>query len=256
MGRTYSKNERQYVDQTLHREATKKREEIKRTTKQKMARRHNKEGGNHLEEESNRQKTTEDINGRRTAISRSGWTKPRWKVNQESNKQRTMEDIDGGLHPAVDGQSLGERWNRKATDRRQRETLTEGLILQWMGKAQVKDERWFIGAVFVLTWLWYPARDCRTTPALSNTVLTFRCSGGHDANYHTGDSFSFSSRWHRNARKGPCGFRSVSQQSPQGCPRNSANVCGWTQIPKVLPSQFGTVTPYFDPPPLPLMKIG
>ena len=33
-----------------------------------------------------------------------------------------MEDIDGGLHPAVDGQSLGERWNRKATDRRQWKT--------------------------------------------------------------------------------------------------------------------------------------
>ena len=42
-----------------------------------VARRHNKEGGNHLE--------------------------------QESNRQRTMEDIDGGLHPVVDGQSLGER---------------------------------------------------------------------------------------------------------------------------------------------------
>ena len=39
--------------------------------------RHNKEGGNRLE--------------------------------QESNRQRTMEDTDGGLHPAVDGQSLGER---------------------------------------------------------------------------------------------------------------------------------------------------
>ena len=52
-------------------------EEIKRTTKQKMARRHNKEGGNHLD--------------------------------QESNRQKTMEDIDGALHPAVDGQSLGER---------------------------------------------------------------------------------------------------------------------------------------------------
>ena len=37
--------------------ATKKREEIKRTTKQKMARRHYKEGGNHLDQESNRQKT-------------------------------------------------------------------------------------------------------------------------------------------------------------------------------------------------------
>ena len=44
---------------------------------QKMARRHNKEGGNHLE--------------------------------QESNRQKTMEGSDGGLHPAVDGQSLGER---------------------------------------------------------------------------------------------------------------------------------------------------
>ena len=56
---------------------TKEIEEVKRTTKQKMARRHNKEGGNHLD--------------------------------QESNRQTTMEDIDGGLHPAVDGQSLDER---------------------------------------------------------------------------------------------------------------------------------------------------
>ena len=60
----------------MHRVATKEREEIKRTTKQKMARRHSKEGGNHLE--------------------------------QESNRQMTMEGIDGGLHPAVDGQSLGK----------------------------------------------------------------------------------------------------------------------------------------------------
>ena len=77
MDRTYSKNGGQKVDQTLHRVATKKREEIKRTTKQKMARRHNKEGGSPLE--------------------------------QESNRQKTMEDIHVGLHPAVDGQSLGER---------------------------------------------------------------------------------------------------------------------------------------------------
>ena len=65
------------MDQTLHRVATKEREEIKRTTKQKMARRHNKEGGNHLE--------------------------------QESNRQKAMEDTDGGLHPAMDRQSLGKR---------------------------------------------------------------------------------------------------------------------------------------------------
>ena len=77
MGRPHSKNEGQQVDQTLHRVTTKEREEIKRTTKQKMARRHNKEGGNHLE--------------------------------QESNGERAMEDTDGGLHPAVDGQSLGDR---------------------------------------------------------------------------------------------------------------------------------------------------
>ena len=48
---------------------------------QKMARRHEQEGGNHLE--------------------------------QESNRQKTMEDVGGGLHPAVDGQSLGERWKVK-----------------------------------------------------------------------------------------------------------------------------------------------
>ena len=65
------------MDQTLHRVATKEREEIKRTSMQKMARRHNKEGGNHLK--------------------------------QETNRRKTMEDIDGRLHPAVDGQSLGER---------------------------------------------------------------------------------------------------------------------------------------------------
>ena len=65
------------MNQTLQRVTTKEREEIKRTTMQKMARRHNKEGGNHLD--------------------------------QESNRQKAMEDIDGGLHPAVDGQSLGDR---------------------------------------------------------------------------------------------------------------------------------------------------
>ena len=37
-------------------------------------------------------------------------------------------------------------------------------------------------------------------------------------------SFSFSSRRHRSARKGPYVLRPVSQQSPQGCPRNSANI--------------------------------
>ena len=34
--------------------------------------------------------------------------------------------------------------------------------------------------------------------------------------------FSFSSKWHRH---GPYALRPVSQQSPQGFPRNSANIC-------------------------------
>ena len=54
--------------------ATKERENIKGTTKWKRAKRHNKEEGNHLE--------------------------------QESNRKRATEGTDGGLHPAVDGQSL------------------------------------------------------------------------------------------------------------------------------------------------------
>ena len=81
MGRSYSKNEGQQVDQTLCRIVIKEREEIKRTTKQKMARRHNKEGGNLLD--------------------------------QESNRQTTMEDTDGRLHPAVDGPSLDKKQKTK-----------------------------------------------------------------------------------------------------------------------------------------------
>ena len=65
------------MDQTLHRVETKESEEIKRTIIQKMARRHNKEGGNHLE--------------------------------QKSNRQSSVEGIDGRLHPAVDGQNVYER---------------------------------------------------------------------------------------------------------------------------------------------------
>ena len=57
------------MDQTLHGVATKERKQITRMTKEKMVRRLNMEGRNHLEQ----------------------------------------EDIDGGLHPAVDGQSIRER---------------------------------------------------------------------------------------------------------------------------------------------------
>ena len=38
-------------------------------------------------------------------------------------------------------------------------------------------------------------------------------------------TFTFSSRWHRSARKGPYALLPVSQQSPQGCPPNTAGVC-------------------------------
>ena len=61
----------------------KEREEIKRTTKQKMARRQNKEGENHWDGEKH--------------------------LEQESNKQKTLEGTDSGLHPTVDEQSLGKR---------------------------------------------------------------------------------------------------------------------------------------------------
>ena len=68
----------------LHRVATKQTKEIKRKTKHKIARRHNKEGGNHLE--------------------------------QESNRQKPMEDTDRWLHPVVDEQSLGERCEGETAD--------------------------------------------------------------------------------------------------------------------------------------------
>ena len=75
--------------------ATKEREEIKSTTKQEMARRHNKEGGNHLDQDINRQKTMEDIDGGATSCSR--WTKPRRKAREPpgSGKQQTE---DNGRH--------------------------------------------------------------------------------------------------------------------------------------------------------------
>ena len=43
------------------------------------------------------------------ATDRGQWKTLMIHLEPESNRQRTMEDIDGGLHPAVDEQSLGER---------------------------------------------------------------------------------------------------------------------------------------------------
>ena len=54
----------------------KEMKKIKGTVKQKMSRRNSKDRGNHQE--------------------------------QEINKQKTTEGIDGGLHPAEDEQSLAE----------------------------------------------------------------------------------------------------------------------------------------------------
>ena len=65
------------MDQTLHRVTTKEKEEVKRTTKQKMQ---------------------DDI----TEKEGTTWI-----------RKATMEDIDGGLHPAVDGQSLDEDEDRQ-----------------------------------------------------------------------------------------------------------------------------------------------
>ena len=36
-------------------------------------------------------------------------------MKQESNRQTTTEHIDGGLHPAVDGHSLGGRKTKSTT---------------------------------------------------------------------------------------------------------------------------------------------
>ena len=61
----------------------------------------------------------------------------------------------------------------------------------------------------------------------------------YDSTAHTGDGSlrlspgnalllgqrSFTSRWHRSARKGSYTLLPASQKSPKGCPRNSANVC-------------------------------
>ena len=72
---------------------------------------------------------------------------------------------------------------------------------------------------------WHQANQSMHRPC--NT----RCMAGQPLEYQSlfkllmCFSFRFSSRWHRSARKGPYALHPVSQQSPQGCPRNSANIC-------------------------------
>ena len=60
-------------------------------------------------------------------------------------------------------------------------------------------------------------------------------------------SFSFSSRWHCSALKGPYALRSVSQQSPQGCSRNSANICLVEHRP-ILIAEGGMLAAFFFSP--------
>ena len=60
---------------------------------------------------------------------------------------------------------------------------------------------------------------------LSNPFLGHRACSWDIKQPTNNNSFSFSSRRHRSARKGPYALHSVSQQSLQGCPRNSAIVC-------------------------------
>ena len=69
-------------------------------------------------------------------------------------------------------------------------------------------------------------RKKREPPQGLAVKATAFCAGRQGFAFRqTHASFSFSSRWRRSARKGPYALRPVSQQSPQGCPRNSVNVC-------------------------------
>ena len=90
----------------LHRVATKEREEIKRTTWQTMARRRNKEGGNYLERESNRQRTMEDRDWR--GGGGGGGYIPQWMDKAQVKGERwTLERqsrgrYHGGRRPSSD----------------------------------------------------------------------------------------------------------------------------------------------------------
>ena len=64
-------------------------------------------------------------------------------------------------------------------------------------------------------------RPHQSQPDTSNAMIL----GNRRLRRTNNNSFSFSSRLHRSARKGPYALRPVSQQSPYGCPLNSANKC-------------------------------
>ena len=68
-------------------------------------------------------------------------------------------------------------------------------------------------------------RELSNVPPLLAVIVWYSAVPMDQLLCETVDSFSFYSRWHRSARKDPYALLPVSQQFPQGCPRNSASVC-------------------------------
>ena len=97
---------------------------------------------------------------------------------------------------------------------------------------------------------WVSPKHVDVVCCLLNVPATYRKPQGRLKTFSLFQfQFYSSSRWHRSARKGPYTLRSVSQQSPQGCNRNGANICvvehrsfstleGGVSIPSILHSSF------------------
>ena len=106
-----------------------------------MARRHSKEGGNHLE--------------------------------QESNRQRTTESIDGGLHAAVDGQSLCEMTTNSNSKSSNKNSLSQDKPLLVFAVICFKDLTY---TTSLAKWLRHPHRE-RQTPGSSPAFFVRICPG-------------------------------------------------------------------------------
>ena len=72
-------------------------------------------------------------------------------LRQESNRKKTMEGTDRGLHPTVDGQSLGERGVKGDTAEGKEigevlyvtgEQKLIGRLEQVVGNEAMSDDRW------------------------------------------------------------------------------------------------------------------
>ena len=71
-----------------------------------------------------------------------------------------------------------------------------------------------------------PGNDItKNIKSIQTADYTYMCTMEQGAKTFRRNIFSFSSRWHRSTWKGPYVLCPVSQQSTQGCPRNSANIC-------------------------------